>query len=71
MQMLKDIDAFYKKALPLIINYVIGWFIGGMITVVLFLAIFFGWRPFKSYDHSQHGNYVPYVCPGMEVYHGK
>jgi hypothetical protein len=68
MRLLKDIDKLYTKTLPLIINYIIGWFIGGMISLILFFAIFCGWRPFKKYDHSQHGNYTPWSPPGSEIY---
>ena len=67
MKLLKDIDNFYKKVLPLIISYVVGWFIGGLISLGLFFALLFGWRPFKDYDSYHHSNYAP-SNSGMEVY---
>jgi hypothetical protein len=68
LQILKDFDSIYKKGKSFAISLAIGWFCGGMVSLILFLAIFFGWRPFKKYDHEQHGNYTPWSPPNSEIY---
>jgi hypothetical protein len=68
MQILKDFNKLYDITRPLAIGYMIGWCIGGSITMILFLAILIGWRPFKSVEDHSVKPVVPYMCPGMEIY---